>query len=215
MIPKSRVLLLTAFLTLALFTACEPLAPQQTPQVIVVTDTPDAGLSGIEGLQLAAPDTPQAAALAGAQVSTPAPTVTATPEPTAIPTATPFVCNEPAGQVVSASFYSAIVGDDVPYLMYQPPCFYETWRRYPYVVLMHGTGYDEQMWVDLGVAEVLDKGIRTGTLPPMVLIMPDGAMLAESNEAPVAQSWEAVILDELIPMLENVETGYCLLGARD
>lgn len=218
MIPKRRAIQLTAFLTLALFTACEPLAPQLSPEVIVVTGVTKDPPSAIEEVMLdggnrRAPS--QAGTPAGDVVSTPIPTVTPTPTPTATATATPFVCSESAGAIVSTSFYSEIVGGEVPYLMYQPPCFYETWRRYPYVVLMHGTGYDEQMWVDLGVVEALDKGIRTGTLPPMVLIMPDGGMLAESNEAPVAQSWEAVILDELIPMLESVETGYCLWGARD
>lgn len=218
MIPKKRALQLTAFLTLALLTACEPLAPRQTPQVIVVTGVTQEAPSGLEEVLLdggVERGSSPAGTPTGGVVSTPVPTVTPTPTPTVIPTATPFVCRESAGQVVSTSFYSAIIGGDVPYLMYQPPCFYETWRRYPYVVLMHGTGYDEGMWVELGVVEALDKGIRTGTLPPMVLIMPDGGMLAENNEAPVAQSWEAVILDELIPSLERFDTGYCLWGAPD
>lgn len=218
MIPKRRAFQLTAFLTLALLTACEPLAPHQTPSVIVVTGVTQDAPSRIDEVLLGAGGQrapAQAATPVGGAVSTPIPTVTPTPTPTATPTATPFLCSEPTGTVISASFDSAIVGGEVPYLMYQPPCFYETWRRYPYVILMHGTGYDEQMWVDLGVVETLDKGIRTGTLPPMALIMPDGGLLAESNVAPVAQSWEAVILDELIPALESFETGYCLWGARE
>jgi enterochelin esterase-like enzyme len=207
MIPKRRAFQLTVFLTLVLLTACEPLAPQQTAQVIVLGDTPGSPETGLEDVLRGGSPV--------AQVSTPVPTETPTPTPTPLPTATPFVCNESAGQIVSDTFTSAIIGGEVPYTMYLPPCFFETWRRYPYVVLLHGTGYDEEMWLDLGVATALDKGIRTGTLPPMVLIMPDGGMLAESNEAPVEQSWEAVILDELLPMLESYKTGYCLWGARE
>lgn len=213
MIPKKRLLQLSVFLTFTLLTACEPLAPQQTPQIIVVTGvTPTAPPGGADVLFEAViePGT-----LAAGAVNTPVPTPTATPTPTALPTATPFGCLETTGRIVEETFTSAILGGDVPYTMYQPPCFFDTWRRYPYVILLHGTGYDEQMWADLGVAEALDKGIRTGTLPPMVLIMPDGGYLAEENNAPVEQSWEAVILSELVPSLEAYGTGYCLWGARD
>lgn len=207
MIPNKRALQLTVFLTLALLTACEPLAPPLTPEVIVVTDTPETGGASAADVLLDAGIV--------AQVNTPVPTVTPTPTPTPIPTATPFACDESTGQIVADTLASAILGADVPYTMYLPPCFYESWRRYPYVVLLHGTGYDEEMWLDLGVATALDKGIRTGTLPPMVLVMPDGGLLAENNEAPVEQSWEAVILDELLPALEDYTTGYCLWGAPE
>jgi enterochelin esterase-like enzyme len=96
-------------------------------------------------------------------------------------------------------------------MMYLPPCFYETLQRYPYVILLHGTGYDETMWPDLDVAEVMDQGIAKGTLPPMVLIMADGGDVAELNDQPEGQSYETVILDELMP---TVEADFCLWGGR-
>src|SRR5947208_3077571 len=64
--------------------ACDPLAPDPTRIVIVLTATPTR--------------TP-------APTRTPLPTETPTPEPpTEAPTATPWLCNEKTGQVVDLTF---------------------------------------------------------------------------------------------------------------
>jgi len=201
MIPTKHFSHLFVWLTLILLVACEPLAPDQTPRYIVVTgETPQ----DIAWVSTSTPD-----------VATPTPTSPpATPTVTAVPVPSPapFVCTQTEGQIVRLSFYSRIIGDEVPFRMYQPPCFYETFQRYPYVVLLHGTGYDEAMWEDIGVASILDAGIANGTLPPMVLIMPDGGELAEYNDLPDGESYESVLMDELLPM---VERDFCLLSNRE
>jgi enterochelin esterase-like enzyme len=222
MIPKKHLPLLFVCLTVGILAACEPLAPEQTPQYIVVTgDTPapipaasptsplDETISAV-----AASETPVAAAMvnAGGVVNTPLPSETPVPAATAIPSATPFACSERTGQTIRSSFSSTIMGEDVPFRMYLPPCFYVTLKRYPYVVLLHGTGYDEAMWEDLGAPTVMDQGITKGTLPPMVLVMPDGDALAELNDQPDGISYETLILDELIP---SIERDFCLWGSRE
>ncbi len=40
----------------------------------------------------------------------------------------------------------------------------------------------------------MDQGVNKGTLPPMVLVMPDGDPIAELNDAPDGQTYENVIL---------------------
>ncbi|NLX09043.1 MAG: esterase family protein [Chloroflexi bacterium] len=226
MIPTKRFLYLSVFLTLALLTACEPLAPEQSPQVIVVTgETPLAAASTptrpIWGPASPAPEESPAGGVipaAGDPLATEesAPVEDAAPSPTSPPTITPtpdpFGCGETTGRVIEASFISEVTGGAVPYLMYQPPCFYETAQRYPYVILLHGTGYDETMWQQLDVQAVMDQGIDKGTLPPMALIMPDGGSVAELNDQPDGQSYETVIVDELIPA---VEQDFCLWGSRE
>jgi enterochelin esterase-like enzyme len=149
---------------------------------------------------------------AGGVVNTPLPSETPVPVATAIPSPTPFVCSERTGQIIRSSFASTILGGDVPFRMYLPPCFYDTLKRYPYVVLFHGTGYDEAMWEDLGAPTVMDLSITKGTLPPMVLVMPDGDALAELNDQPDGASYETLILDELIP---SIEGDFCLWGSRE
>lgn len=234
MIPKKTVYLLFVCLTLGVLVACEPLAPKQNPQYVVVTgETPRIASSPLptspleETIPAAQTAGPAAGGLvptaessvpavtpsanAGGVINTPLPSETPLPAATALPSATPFACAQPGGQVIQGSFTSAIIGGDVPFRLYLPPCFYETFRRYPYVILLHGTGYTESMWEDLGAPAVMDQGIAKGTLPPMVLVMPDGGQISELNDQPEQSSYEAVILNELIP---SIESDFCLWGSR-
>ena len=203
--------------------ACEPLAPEQSPRYVVVTgETPDAGnpflvTPQVGGIVPTGEMTPVSAPLpttiggAGGVVNTPVPSATPIPPSTALPSPTPFACSERAGRALEATFFSAVIGEEVAYLIYLPPCFYETLQRYPYVILLHGTGYDHTMWEELGASEIMDQGVTKGSLPPMVLVMPDGNLISELNDQSDGQSYETVILDELIPA---VEADFCLWGSR-
>jgi enterochelin esterase-like enzyme len=207
MIPTKRLLFLFFNLTLILLVACEPLAPEQKPAVIVVT-----GETPINAMPIAVDVTltPTGQGIVG-PIETVAPSETPLPTITMTPSTTPFVCSQTEGRIIESSFTSTITGEEIPFHMYQPPCFYESLKRYPYVVLLHGTGYDETMWEELGVAVAMDQGISKGTLPPMVLILPDGNPLSEVNDAPEDETYENLLLDELLPMLEQ---DFCLWGAR-
>ncbi len=176
-----------------LIVACDPLAPDPTRVVIILTPT-----------------------------STPTPLPTPIPEPsdtptppppTASPTATPWVCREKQGQLVNLSFSSKVARADIAYRVYLPSCYGETTRRYPYVILMHGSDADQTQWTEqLNVHEVLEAGLAANALPPMILIMPDGGDLANTNVFKDGASWESVVVDELVP---EVEKNFCTWNARE
>ncbi|MBI5930159.1 MAG: hypothetical protein HY862_12680 [Chloroflexi bacterium] len=206
--PKSYLWKLPAsFLVLVgiiiLVVACEPLAPDdQSQQVIVVTAT----------------------ALPSPRPSATPPFVTPLPtriEATATPTLAPRSaitlpsCDETEGRVLDATFTSMIIEGDIPYRMYVPPCFFTSGQRYPYVILLHGSTFNYTQWTDdLGVQTVMDEELADplNPLPPMVLIMPDGDLLMQENTFDEEASYENVILDELIPA---VESQYCLWTERE
>lgn len=194
-----------------LLTGCDPLAPELTPRVIVVTRTPNATAIGL------------------------APTVTLTPiPPTDIPTEistevqstetaavdavppkspTPTVCTEGRGQVVDLNFTSKIAKGKVRYRVFLPPCYTDSARRYPYLILMHGSDQDEKEWTDLlKVHEALESGIALQVLPPMILVMPYGGESANTNIFTRNASWEYVVVDELMP---DVEQNLCTWNARE
>lgn len=210
-ITNNRLALLFVCLTVGLLVACEPLAPEQEQTIIVVTGvTPQITPSVSAESPSAETPTPLIGDTVGL-VPTTQPENTPEPVQASDPSATPFACPDEAGQVLRLSLDSAVAGGLVDYRIYLPPCFYETFARYPYVILLHGTGYDDAMWDNLDVAAIMDQGIRKGTLPPMVLVMPDGGILAEMNDQPDGESFESVILDELIP---TIERDFCLWGSR-
>ena len=55
------------------------------------------------------------------------------------------------------------------------PAGYDNGGRYPVLYLMHGSGGDEEAWVELGrTAQILDNLIAEGKAKPMIVVMPNG-----------------------------------------
>ncbi len=186
------ILLLVAGLFLA--AGCEPLVPSPTAQVIIVTATASPAPTGTP--------TPS---------RTPTPDVTETPVPSITPTAA--LCPETAGQVIVFDrFDSAIAGRNMPYRVYIPPCYFESLRRYPVVYLLHGASNDDTHWEDIGFIDMLDRGLRLGQYPPMVIVMPYGAQLLANSDFPPDPSMETYLLEELMP---RIEQDFCTYESRD
>lgn len=185
------------FALLLVATACEPLAPESTQQIIVVTSPPT--------LSLAATATPVFGGAVPTTNSILTPTRRATATPTALPTATVPPCEVTEGTLFESSFASAIADGEIVYNIYLPPCFFESGRRFPYVILLHDTGDDFTQWADLGTKEALDRGAAQS--PPLVVVMPDGGDFARNGDFAEGASFEDIILEELIPELERT---YCL-----
>lgn len=177
-----------------LLIACDPLAQAPTAQVLIVTAVPSS--------------TP---------VITPTRSATLTPVPTftpvVTPSATPFPCEEPSGQVLDfEDFRSTIADETLPFRVYLPPCYQTSQRRYPYVILFHGAGEDQEQWDRLGLPAALDQGFRLGALAPMIVFMPDMGSVGNDNTFPPDPSYESVVLEELVP---TIERDFCVWTDRE
>jgi enterochelin esterase-like enzyme len=199
----SRVAVVVAVTLILLVAACEPFAPETDQQsVIVITSSPTS--------ELAPSPTPP---LTTSLPTRPPPTATPTVASPLLPTLEP--CDELTGRVINNGFTSQLAGGEVPYRVYVPPCFFQTLRRYPYVILLHGSGFDFTQWTDeVGIQLVLDQriGSDVNPLPPMVIVMPEGGELQESNFFEAGQSFEDLILNELIP---EIERQFCVWTTAD
>ncbi len=194
MITMTRLrLFLLIIIALMLTAACDPLGTEAKVVVIVPTAT---------------------ATRTRAPTVAPLPTATITPiPPTEPPSPTPFVCSEKTGQIVKDTFDSKIARTKVAYRVYLPPCYWQTARRYPYVILLHGSDADETEWTDRMKADkAIEDGMAAGTLPPMMLVTPDGGDLANTNYFKEGASFESFILTELMPL---VEKNFCTWNARE
>lgn len=81
----------------------------------------------------------------------------------------------PAGQLLVRSFHSQAMGEDRPYAIYLPPSYgRDSRRRFPVVYLLHGDPGSYRDWLNLGITRLLDAGIASGSLPPLIAVMPDG-----------------------------------------
>jgi enterochelin esterase-like enzyme len=177
--------------------ACDPLAPRQvTPVAVIVSPEPSATFPATATIPSTATRTP---------FPSQAPELTSTP--------TPFPCDDDSGQVVEFNeFRSPTANENLRYQVYIPPCYLETQKRYPTLILLHGLSFRENHWVNLGVADALDQGIRLGALSPMLVIMPFMGTIGQRNSFPPDPSYETVLLDELIPAIER---DFCTWNDRE
>ena len=71
--------------------------------------------------------------------------------------------------------------------------------------MLHGGSQSAEHWDDLGLDEAAVEGIRHNLLPPMLIVLPSGGLLAQ-NSSGGPYSYEGVVLNELIPFIEE---NYC------
>lgn len=112
---------------------------------------------------------------------------------------------QPSGKVYEGrSVASKILGKAVRYALYLPPDFGTSERKYPVVYLLHGYGDDETGWVQFGeVNRLADKAIAEGTIPPMIIVMPDGQKDFYVNAFDGKVKYEDFFVQEFLPAIEK------------
>jgi len=77
-------------------------------------------------------------------------------------------------RVEARTFRSEALGRDMRYVVWLPPGYDDSQRRYPALYLLHGMGGNERQWLDVGVGKIAEQMIRTREIKPFLIVMPDG-----------------------------------------
>lgn len=133
----------------------------------------------------------------------------------------------PHGEVREKWYFSKTTGEWRRAFVYTPPD-YETnlKRRYPLLILQHGSGEDETGWTRQGRAQwILDNLIAAGRAEPMIIVMERGYALRRGEPVPaftkklsvaeldrVFGTFGDVILHDLIP---TIDASYRTIPDRD
>ena len=139
-------------------------------------------------------------------VGVPPTEVTSEPAATVqVPSADAVTCTETEGQIVQAAMISKRTGNEFRYRVYLPPCYATSGVRYPYLIMLHGMGQgmDDTQWDRMGLDEAATEGFLDGTLPPMIIVMPNG-LDAQHDWDP--GPYPQMIVEDLIP---ETERNYC------
>ncbi len=120
---------------------------------------------------------------------------------------------QPMGKVIEEqTVKSAILNRDVRYTIYLPPDYSTSQRSYPVVYLLHGYTDDNTGWLEFGeINRYADKAIADGTIPPMIIVMPNGDSSWYINSYDGKENYEDFFVKEFIP---SVEKTYRIKGEK-
>lgn len=85
------------------------------------------------------------------------------------------------------------------YVVYLPPCYDVGTENFPVLYLLHGQNYDEEQWIRIGAVETAERLIRSGEIPPFLIVFPYDHSFKQPTEYKFAQ----VFLEMLIPRIES------------
>jgi enterochelin esterase-like enzyme len=106
------------------------------------------------------------------------------------------------------SMKSEILNMERKYAIYLPPDYETSQRSYPVLYLLHGAGGDHRTWVQSGeVQHITDKGINSGKVTPMIIVMPDAGeasgIRGYINDPAGEWRYEDFFFNEFLPYIEN------------
>ncbi|MEJ7673807.1 MAG: alpha/beta hydrolase-fold protein [Chitinophagaceae bacterium] len=99
---------------------------------------------------------------------------------------------------------SNILKKDVKYTIYLPADYSTSDRTYPVVYLLHGYSDDNTGWLQFGeINRYADKAISEGTIPPMIIVMPNGDSSFYINSYDGKENYEDFFIKEFMPEVEK------------
>jgi enterochelin esterase-like enzyme len=99
---------------------------------------------------------------------------------------------------------SAILHKDVRYTIYLPADYASSERTYPVVYLLHGYTDDNTGWLQFGeINRLADKAIAEGTIPPMIIVMPNADSSWYINSYDGKENYEDFFIKEFMPTIEQ------------
>lgn len=99
---------------------------------------------------------------------------------------------------------SSIMKRNVRYSIYLPPDYDASQRSYPVVYLLHGYTDDNTGWLQFGeINRYADKAIAKGTIPPMIIVMPNADSSWYINSYDGKEKYEDFFIKEFIPGIDK------------
>ena len=99
---------------------------------------------------------------------------------------------------------SSVLNRNVNYSIYLPADYASSERTYPVVYLLHGYTDDNTGWLQFGeVNRYADKAIEEGTIPPMIIVMPDADSSWYINSYDGKEKFEDFFIKEFMPSIEK------------
>jgi endo-1,4-beta-xylanase len=103
------------------------------------------------------------------------------------------------------------MGLDVGYNVWLPPGYADSKVKYPVIYFLHGAGGTESSDAG-GFSSLVKKEIDARTIPPVIILFPNGGMSAYRDNPERKIMGETLIVKELIPL---IDMKYRTIDTRD
>ncbi|HTE13104.1 MAG TPA: alpha/beta hydrolase-fold protein, partial [Chitinophagaceae bacterium] len=116
-----------------------------------------------------------------------------------------FAVAQSAGKIIEErTVNSALLNRPVKYTVYLPADYEKSERNYPVVYLLHGYTDDHTGWLQFGeINRYADQAIAAGTIPPMIIVMPNGDSSWYINSYDGKEKYEDFFVKEFMPAIEK------------
>ena len=101
-----------------------------------------------------------------------------------------------------ASLSSAAMARKMDYAVYAPP-EWDGHRRIPLVLFLHGGGDKVDCFDRAALGEHLDRAYRAGSLPPALIVIPQGGYGFWEDWADGSRSYRSWVLKDLLPHVQD------------
>jgi S-formylglutathione hydrolase FrmB len=109
--------------------------------------------------------------------------------------------------LIDLKINSKILQKEILYNIYLPVGYDSSVKKYPVLYLLHGSGPQpnaHHTWFNrMNIQEVMDSGINTGKIIPMIVVMPDAEVTFYMNNINGEYQYEDYFISELIPFIEE------------
>lgn len=128
---------------------------------------------------------------------------TVSPQPPNTPTPD---CADSVGRLVNDHYRGHNVQQDVPIIVYLPPCYEVVEGPLPVMYLLHGKPFTEEHWVDLGIVGAEEERLSLPDYSEWVLVMPRVPEPLFSSTDGGPGSYEDEFTLTVIPYVESTYT---------
>ena len=117
-----------------------------------------------------------------------------------------LVTAQSMGKVIEEkTIQSSILNKDVKYTIYLPADYDYSERSYPVVYLLHGYTDNNTGWLQFGeINRYADKAIDDGSIPPMIIVMPNADSSFYINSYDGKENYEDFFIKEFMPSIEKM-----------
>ena len=115
----------------------------------------------------------------------------------------------PHGSVSHVWYDSPTLGKQRRLSVYTPAGYENGKGKFPVLYLLHGSGGDEDAWLDLGrTAQILDNLIAEGKAKPMIVVMPNGVWFNSAAPGAAVNMFQPTFTNSRSQSTEEVEASF-------